>query len=318
MHGARFSIVVDIFIILDYIFNMNYYIKPTTDIFIKYLLGSRKNKDLLLSFINSVLEDSQFNKIVEVEIKNPFNLKSFIADKESILDIKAIDENNRQYNVEIQSTGNIHFKKRSLYYWAKLYSSQLEEGNKYIDLKPTICINILDFELFKEIDSLHTCFLLREQNLPEYVLTDHIVIHFLEIPKLRDKNIRTKLEKWLFYLKHEGKEEEKMKILLTDTDINKAHKVYKHFTEDERLREIYEARLKSKLDYNTDITLAKQEGLKEGKQKGLKEGKQEGLKEAKLDDAKKMLFKKYPIKDIADITGLTEKEIKKLKSAINN
>ena len=95
---------------------MNYYIKPSTDIFIKYLLGSRNNKDLLLSFINSVLEDSQFKKIKEVEIKNPFNLKSFIVDKESILDIKATDENNRQYNVEIQSTGNLHFKKRSLYY----------------------------------------------------------------------------------------------------------------------------------------------------------------------------------------------------------
>ena len=178
----------------------------------------------------------------------------------------------------------------------------MEEGNKYIDLKPTICINILDFELFSKIESLHTCFLLREQNFPEYVLTDHIAIHFLEIPKLQDKNIRTKLERWLFYLKYEGKEEEKMKILLTDTDINKAHKVYKHFTEDERLREIYEARMKSKLDYNTDITLAKQEGLKD----------------AKLDAAKKMLIKKYPIQDIADITGLPEEEINKLKSTFNN
>ena len=285
---------------------MEHYIKPTADIFIKYLLGSQENRDLLLSFINSVLEDAKFQKIVRVEIKNPFNLKSFLNDKESILDVKATDENGRQYDVEIQSEGNEYFKNRSLYYWAKLYSSQMEEADKYIDLKPTICINILNFKLFKEIERLHTCFLLREQNLPEYVLTDHLVIHFLEVPKVPDKTIKTKLTKWLFYLKYEGKEEEKMKILLKDSDINKAHMVYKRFTEDERLREIYDARMKRKLDYNTDIALAEQKGIKEG------------IKETNLENAKKMLVKKYAIKDIADITGLAEEEIMAIKSTIIN
>lgn len=288
---------------------MNYYIKPTADIFIKYLFGSKENKDLLLSFINSVLEDSEFGKIVNVEIKNPFNIKNFLSDKESIVDVKATDENGRQFNIEIQSSGNESFKNRSLYYWAKLYTAQLGEGDGYIKLKPTICINILDFKLFTEIEALHTCFLLREKNLPEYVLTDHLVIHFLEVPKPGDEKIGTKLEKWLFYLKYEGKEEEKMKILLKDNDINKAHKAYKRFTEDERLREIYEARMKYKLDYNTDIALAR----REGEEIGIKKGEEIGIKEAKLANAKKMLLKNYQIKEIADITGLTEEEIEKLK-----
>jgi len=268
---------------------MNYYIKPTADIFIKYLL----------------------------------------TDKESILDVKATDENGRQYDIEVQSSGNEFFKNRSLYYWAKLYSSQLEEGGEYVELRPTICINILDFKLFSEIESLHTCFLLREKNFAEYVLTDHLVIHFLEVPKLRDEKVKTKLEKWLFYLKYEGREEEKMKILLKDNDINKAHKAYKRFTEDERLREIYEARMKSKRDYNTDIALARRDGLKngeeigikkgeeigikKGEEIGIKKGEEIGIKEAKLANAKKMLLKKYQIKEIAEITGLSEEEIKKLR-----
>ncbi|MGA1823910.1 MAG: PD-(D/E)XK nuclease family transposase [bacterium] len=75
-------------------------------------------------------------------------------------------------------------------------------------------------------------------------MNHHLVIHFLEVPKLHDNSMQTKIEKWLFYLKHEGKEEAQMKVLLKDSDINKAHKVYKHFTEDERLRELYEARMK--------------------------------------------------------------------------
>lgn len=124
--------------------------------------------------------------IISVEIKDPFNIKSFPIDKESIVDIKATDETGKRYNIEVQSTGNENFKHRSLYYWAKLYSSQLQEKDFYTKLRPTICINVLNFILFEELDYVHSCFLLREINDPEYVLTDHIILHFLELIKLKD------------------------------------------------------------------------------------------------------------------------------------
>ena len=117
---------------------MSTFISPTSDIFIKYLLGSEENKDLLISFVNAVLTDSNFTTIVSAEIKNPFNVKTFPIDKESIVDIKAADETGRQYNIEVQTTGDESFKARSLYYWAKLYTSQLLEGDDYTKLKPTI------------------------------------------------------------------------------------------------------------------------------------------------------------------------------------
>ncbi|MBF0411958.1 MAG: PD-(D/E)XK nuclease family transposase [Desulfamplus sp.] len=43
------------------------YIKPTSDIFIKYLLGTEEHKDLLLSFINAVMTDSGFPLVKSVE-----------------------------------------------------------------------------------------------------------------------------------------------------------------------------------------------------------------------------------------------------------
>jgi predicted transposase/invertase (TIGR01784 family) len=91
------------------------HIKASSDIFIHYLWGTDKNKDLLISFINTVLEDSEFQPIKDVQIKNPFNRKTFSFDKETVLDIKAIDEQGRQYNIEVQSTGDISFISRRLY-----------------------------------------------------------------------------------------------------------------------------------------------------------------------------------------------------------
>lgn len=281
---------------------MSFYIKPVSDIFIKYLFGIEENKDLLLSFINAVLEDSGFQKIVTVELKNPFNIGTFVADKDSILDIKATDEKGRQYDIEVQASGDESFKNRSLYYWSKLYSSQLNKSELYTRLKPAICINILDFILFEEIDYLHTCFLLREEKDPEYILTDHLEIHFLEINKMQDKTLKEKLLHWINYFKNEGKEEANMTILIKDDpDINKAHQVYKHFTEDDKMRELYESREKWLKDYNTRLYTAKQEGIKEG------------IKEDKLETAKKMLQKGFDVKIISEITELSIEEINKLK-----
>jgi predicted transposase/invertase (TIGR01784 family) len=280
---------------------MDNYVKPSSDIFIKYLLGSEKNKDLLISFINAVFEDSGFSKITEVEIKNPFNIKNFSIDKESILDIKAADENGRQFDIEVQSTGNERFINRSLYYWARLYSGQLKEAERYSTLKPTVCINILDFEVFKEMKKSHNCFLLCEKSNPEYVLTDHILLHYLELPKVTKKDIKMKLYKWLYYLKIEGKEDDTLKILLRDDmDFQKAHKNYVRFTEDEQLRDIYEARMKWERDRNSDLAEAEEKGMEKGMEKGLKQGLEE--KQGLLI---RLLSKKFK---------LTEKDQLKIKS----
>jgi predicted transposase/invertase (TIGR01784 family) len=57
----------------------------------------------------------------------------------------------------------------------------------------------------------------------------------------------------------------------------------------------------------------REEGKEEGREEGHKEGWEKGQKEAKLEDARKMLLRGYPIKDICDITGLPLDEVRKLK-----
>ena len=46
---------------------------------------------------------------------------------------------------------------------------------------------------------------------------------------------------------------------------------------------------------------------------GKKEGKKEGMALATLSIAENLLQKKYAIKEIMDVTGLSEEEIKKLQ-----
>ncbi len=64
------------------------YIKPTSDIFIKYLFGKEEHSRTLIDFINAVQQNGGFPLIKSVEIKNPVNLKNLYDDKDSVLNIQ--------------------------------------------------------------------------------------------------------------------------------------------------------------------------------------------------------------------------------------
>ncbi|MDY0133357.1 MAG: Rpn family recombination-promoting nuclease/putative transposase [Desulforegulaceae bacterium] len=299
------------------------YVKPTSDIFIKYLFGREEDKGLLLNFVNSVQENMNFPFIKDIELKNTFNIKNLALDKESVLDIKAVSETGEIYNIEVQTSGDNIFRHRSLYYWSRLYSSQLKEGEIYGSLCPVICINILDFHLFKETGRYHLCFMLREFSDPELFLSDHLVMHYLELPELKGYNKGKQLEKWLYYLKNEGKTEgdEAMRILLKENpEINKAHDKYVAFTRDEELLDAYEAHMKWQRDYNSGIESARREGEKKGirigEERGRQEGRQEGLEKgqylAQLAMAEKMLKKGYDIETVSEFTQIPVSDLKKI------
>ena len=289
------------------------YFNPLSDIVFKYLLGREETKDLLLSFINSVLEDSDLSTMKSVEIRNPFNLKEFETDKVSVLDIKALDERGKIYNIEVQGIGNEVFVSRSLYYWAKLYAGQLEEGEEYGKLQPVICINILDFKLLEKPDLLHSCFMAFDKNNKDILLSENFQLHFIEVKKYQ--NNLTKLQKtlkdWVYYFLNEGKGEEKMKTVLEENPLlEKAHREYKKFTMDNKMREIYEYQEKKRKDENTLIKSSYEKGIKEGEIKGKIEGK--------IETAKNMLKMKFEIDSIRMATGLSFEEIEKLKQCFKN
>lgn len=87
-------------------------INPKMDIVFRKLFGSEENRDILTSLINSVIEPA--SPIVGVEIKSPFNLATYQGAKESILDIKAVDQNGVWYDIEMQIESHILYGKRAI------------------------------------------------------------------------------------------------------------------------------------------------------------------------------------------------------------
>ena len=91
-------------------------INRMNDYFVRYLLGSLGNEDILENIVNAVLEDLGFETVHNLKIINPHNLPENINLKESVLDVKAITNDNRKVIIEIQLSGNIDFLRRIFIY----------------------------------------------------------------------------------------------------------------------------------------------------------------------------------------------------------
>jgi len=209
-------------------------------------------------------------QIVGLEIRNPFNAKETADDKVSVLDIKARDAAGRWYNIEMQMLAPWFFPQRVLYYWAKVYVSQLVEGSDYRDLQPTISIAFVNSRLFPDSEGYHHCFTLFDQ-ADETVLTDHLEIHLIELPKctLTAEQLTTPLEVWCYFLRHgESLDTASLPETLNIPPIQRALEVLNMMTQSELERERYEARLKGMRDQSASLHGAMEEGIKKGLNKG--------------------------------------------------
>ena len=273
---------------------------PKMDFVFKNIFGSEKHPNILISFLNATLKPKDL--ITEVEIKNTDLNKGYIEDKFSRLDVKATTSNNEIINIEIQLKNEYNMIKRSLYYWSKLYSEQLNEGEDYSVLKRTICINILNFKYLKT-RMFHSVYRMKEIHTNEE-LSDIEEIHFIEIPKLEDgSDEKDMLVAWIEFLKNP--ESEKVRSLEMSVDeIREAKDELIKMSNDDTQRELYEMRAKTLRD--------KISALNEAERKGIKKGREEGEKNKAIEIAKSLIDLGLDKESIAKSTGLDLWEVEKL------
>ena len=257
------------------------------DCFVRYLFSDRGNENIVLDFINGVMIDSNFKTFSNVEILNPFNLKKYLDGKESIVDVKCITDDNDTVIIEIQLQGNQYFIGRSLYYWANSYSSLLNKSDNYTKLAPVIGMNILDFTIFNDIKDFHSCYLLKEIKHNK-ILTDHCMLHYIELPKFNLNNDKEKLSSWIKFFKGEN-----MSNLIKENNIfEEVEKRCQSFIDSDPLINAYRKKEWNEYFYKDMINVE--------------------LKKRDYDIAKNLKQMNIDKASISKATGLTIEEIDKL------
>ena len=150
----------------------------TNDYAFKRFLGSEENKPILQDLLQCILGLSS-DEITGLELMDKELTKEELSDKSGILDVKLKLANGTVIDIEIQASWNASFVKRTLFYWAKMYTADFKAGESYDNLNKCITINIIA-DGFRLNDAVHSEYLLQEKRA-HTLLTDVLEVHFLDL-----------------------------------------------------------------------------------------------------------------------------------------
>ena len=159
----------------------------------------------------------------------------------------------------------------------------------------SITISLVDFE-FLEISSYHSSYHLWEDEKKDYMLTDLVEIHFIELPKFRkleSKDFKANsLQRWLAFLEKDVSKTILEELMQLEPAIKMAEDKLDYLSSDPLTRELYKAR---------EYTEHERANLYSS-----------GRDDEKIEIAKNMLNMKLSLEIITKATGLSIEEINKL------
>ena len=96
------------------------FVDPKTDIAFKKIFSNDAHKEILMEFLNEILILQA--PIIELQVLNPYQVPKLYDLKTTNLDIKAKDQLEREFLIEMQVAKEDWFLQRALYYSSKSYS----------------------------------------------------------------------------------------------------------------------------------------------------------------------------------------------------
>lgn len=277
---------------------------PKNDLAFKKIFGDSNHKNILISFLNSVLDFTDNHAIIDVSLANPYQIPKIPELKETILDIKATNKKGDTFIIEMQKKDLGDFTKRSLYYTSKAYVEQLPKGTDYTKLKKVYFIGIVNFTIFENISFISRHLIINQethtQDLNDFEFT------FIELSKFTKEldELQTLLDKWIYFIKNASD----LTIIPAQyqeiTELKEAFDIATQTTWDTKELEVY--------DYMALKEFDEINALRTAERKGEARGEARGREEEKMAIAKNLLDI-LDTKTIASKTGLNEAIIESLR-----
>ena len=299
------------------------YINPFIDYGFKKLFGTEANKDILISFLNAVIENTG-DPILDLFPKNVEQIGEFNGDKTCYFDVYCQTANGRRFIVEMQNSWEAFFKDRTLYYAARAIQEQGVKGDPTkreiaekkektrpkkwnYRLNEVYVIALMNFNFprkeYKPGEYYHKI-MLTDLN-DNHVFYDKLTLIYLEMPKVGKAKLdmNRPLDRWLRVLYRLWGEEDCPPEI--DEPIFK--KLYKEaeyacFTPDQQLN--YMRSWKKELDTYNRIESGRILGYEEGHEEGLEEGREEGREEGLLEAARNLKALGLDDETILKATGI--------------
>lgn len=284
------------------------YVNFYTDFAFKKLFGTEMNKDLLISFLNALLQGREV--VLDVNYLNTEHLGTQEYDRRAVFDVYCKNDKGEVFLVEMQKGEQQFFKDRSIYYSTFAIREQAPRGEWNYELKGVYTIGILNFCFDKEREGNYYHEVKLMDTATKEVFYDKLVFIYLEMPKFtkQENELESLFDKWLYVIRNLAALMERPRVL--------QEKVFAHLFEAAEIAKFsrveryeYEESLKAYRDWFSVMATAELRGEERGKEKGLKEGLEKGRIEERLRNARGLKARGGDAEIIAQVTGLSVDDI---------
>ena len=297
----------------------------SNDLFFKYTL-SREDEGSVYAR-NTIIERVTGIRVKESTVLNPNLDPDIIGKKRIILDVHVKDEQNRHFNIEMQTTyKGLAEMMRFEFYGARALNNQLNSGKKYRDLKPVYQIIFIDEYAWNNRNLINQYQMRNEQGENEsyYPLILRTYIHMPAINDIVKEKEMQRLNDFeqLIYLFENNEKNDilKSKERLVKVFMDK----YEEMQKDDELWSTAMAIQMGEARYRYGLEDSYEEGMKEGIMKGKEEGKIEGEKvgihkgriEGKISLLLQLLDSKYHEDCSVWLFSLNNEQIENVSSLI--
>ena len=253
--------------------NLNEYnYNPLNDVLFKFIFGKEERKQITIDFLNAVLNPSLGHMIQDLQFSNTEMSPEHDHDKLTRLDVACVLDSGEQVDVEVQVANEKNMSRRTLYYWAQMYLMSLPAGKTYRNLKHCITINLVNFGFLLQEDPHAVYGIYNSDN--GHQLTKDLAIHFLEIPKYAKQEKKpisemSKMERWLAYFANQLDRKGKEELAMSEAAIQNAMEAARIFLNNTAERRLYINREMARMDRESQLEDAHEDGVKAGIQKGI-------------------------------------------------
>ena len=306
------------------------YAELLCDFMFKRMFGSEANKDVLIGFLNMILDDA---KIVDVDFIQTEHYGLTEQNRKAVFDISCKCQDGSTLIIEMQKGYQEHFRKRAVYYTSYPICEQgrlakenfikehqcKDDGAEFrwdYNLKPVTVVAILNFMFDHDPswpeDRYHSSYRLREDYTNE-IMTDVIRYVFLELGRFKKHiwELETTFDKWMYLLRRMHEMVEIPEIFQTP-EFRRLFILAEigNFTASE-LKE-YQKSLSSMSDYYNIIDSAEKRAREEGLLQGRLEGREEGRVEERKEVVQKLLASGMSVESVADILQIPEGQLQQM------
>jgi predicted transposase/invertase (TIGR01784 family) len=282
---------------------MQRFFNPFEDVAFKKLFGQESNKDILIDFLNDLLQGEKH--IENLTFLDKEQLAKTLKERRFIYDVYCVSDEGEKFIVEMQNISQDHFVNRSLYYVARAVCNQACRGHEWdYQLKPVYGIFFMNFKQDQLPKKVLTDVGLYERQ-SDKPISDKVRLFYLQLPYSKEKEAEceTNLDCWFYILRNM----ETMK----EMPFKDRKKI---FSKVELIAELAAMSIEDQEKHweAADVLRTNINAITYHERKGIEKGIAIGEEKGNIKTAKKMKEKGYDLKSIHEITGLSVEQIQNL------